>query len=499
MGYQLPKQLASGKTQAILKQAGPWYHKGFHAFPLTLGMVADALMTYGKKQLPWTLPFGLGFYRREQNDWFWNKPWQFRLRQKSIAAQLKNPNFIVRITRARAKAQTAFEREVLAFRKLNLRKLPLNRIWSALERVLTPYAEMWGWGVISEPFLGDGEEWLATALRPELEKKFSLVWTNKLHVLVAPTSLSFVNSEHLSLLKLAHVLRQSANTPKLKRLITEHAERYWWIEDNYSVFHNYSEKHFFKKALAHLNQQPNKNRQTLLAHHLKQLKQKRALVKGLSGQAQRLVKLSDELTASSDGRKSCVFKMSYVWFTSLGELSRRLNLPLKELMYAMPGELAGWFKGKRVNRKELRRRRQGCLHIYTTQGFSLQTLTPKKYNSLLARFLGDRGAAHEVKGITACPGRAQGRVRVVITPAAIRQVKLGEILVTNNTTPDFVPAMRKAAAIVTEQGGITSHAALVSRELKVPCVIGTRTATRVFKTGDRVEVDATRGVVRKLT
>ena len=58
--------------------------------------------------------------------------------------------------------------------------------------------------------------------------------------------------------------------------------------------------------------------------------------------------------------------------------------------------------------------------------------------------------------------------------------------------------MKKAAAIVTEQGGITSHAAIISRELRVPCVIGTKIATKVLKDGDKVEVDATKGIVKKL-
>ncbi len=66
------------------------------------------------------------------------------------------------------------------------------------------------------------------------------------------------------------------------------------------------------------------------------------------------------------------------------------------------------------------------------------------------------------------------------------------------TTPDFLPAMERAAAFVTEEGGITCHAAIVAREMKKPCVIGTKIATKVFKDGDRVEVDATKGVVRKI-
>jgi pyruvate,water dikinase len=72
------------------------------------------------------------------------------------------------------------------------------------------------------------------------------------------------------------------------------------------------------------------------------------------------------------------------------------------------------------------------------------------------------------------------------------------VLVTSMTTPDFIVAMKKAGAIVTDEGGLSCHAAIVSRELKIPCVIGTKIATKVFKDGDRVEVDANKGIVKIL-
>ncbi len=78
------------------------------------------------------------------------------------------------------------------------------------------------------------------------------------------------------------------------------------------------------------------------------------------------------------------------------------------------------------------------------------------------------------------------------------QMKEGDILVAGQTRPFFMPAIRKAGAIVTDEGGITSHAAIVARELKKPCVIGTRIATEVLKDGDLVEVDADNGVVKIL-
>ena len=80
----------------------------------------------------------------------------------------------------------------------------------------------------------------------------------------------------------------------------------------------------------------------------------------------------------------------------------------------------------------------------------------------------------------------------------IPELKEGEILVTHMTTPDFVPAMRRAAAIVTDEGGVTCHAAIIARELKKPCVVGTKHATQIFKDGDMVEVDANAGIVRKV-
>jgi len=80
----------------------------------------------------------------------------------------------------------------------------------------------------------------------------------------------------------------------------------------------------------------------------------------------------------------------------------------------------------------------------------------------------------------------------------IANMKKGEVLVTGSTGPEMILACKKAGAIVTEEGGITSHAAIVSRELNIPCVIGTKIATEVLKNGDLVEVDANHGWVRKL-
>jgi pyruvate,water dikinase len=100
-----------------------------------------------------------------------------------------------------------------------------------------------------------------------------------------------------------------------------------------------------------------------------------------------------------------------------------------------------------------------------------------------------------VRGLGAAPGSAAGAVRVVASREDAARLSDGEILVTHMTAPDWVPLMRRAAAIVTDSGGMTCHAAIVSRELGIPCVVGTADATKVLRDGQMVTVDAGRGTV----
>jgi pyruvate,water dikinase len=88
------------------------------------------------------------------------------------------------------------------------------------------------------------------------------------------------------------------------------------------------------------------------------------------------------------------------------------------------------------------------------------------------------------------------KANIILTTADFPKFKKGDVLITEMTRPEFVPLMKEAVAIITDEGGLTCHAAIVSRELNTPCIVGTKIATRIFKDGDMVEVDAERGVVR---
>lgn len=104
-----------------------------------------------------------------------------------------------------------------------------------------------------------------------------------------------------------------------------------------------------------------------------------------------------------------------------------------------------------------------------------------------------------VKGLPASPGMAAGKCHVITDPKDIDTFKEGEVLVTTMTSPDWVPAMKRAVAIVTDAGGMTCHASIVSRELGIPCVVGTKSrsveATGVLKTGQDITIDARNGII----
>ncbi|MEX0649421.1 MAG: PEP-utilizing enzyme [Candidatus Andersenbacteria bacterium] len=102
----------------------------------------------------------------------------------------------------------------------------------------------------------------------------------------------------------------------------------------------------------------------------------------------------------------------------------------------------------------------------------------------------------ELRGQAAFKGVVKGKVRLVLSPSDVEKVSEGDILVASMTTPGMIQGMRKAAAFVTDEGGVLCHAAIVAREFKKPCIIGTKKATAVLKNGEEVEVDATIGVVK---
>jgi len=130
------------------------------------------------------------------------------------------------------------------------------------------------------------------------------------------------------------------------------------------------------------------------------------------------------------------------------------------------------------------------------QGDVKRLISDNQVNSLEDILTGAGKVSNELKGISAYKGKMTGRVRIVFDPSKIKTFEPNTVLVTGMTRPEYLHLFQQAVAVVTDAGGILSHAAITSRELKKPTIVGTEKATKVLKDGDTVEVDADKGIVR---
>lgn len=181
------------------------------------------------------------------------------------------------------------------------------------------------------------------------------------------------------------------------------------------------------------------------------------------------------------------------------EIAKRLGIEKDLVDYLTRDEIISFLTEKNISDtflNELKERSRLCVHIIEDSKRTWLLGEDAKEFMRVNEIMGEVAVVTEIKGSVASRGKVVGKVKVCESSLEIGKIEEGDILVTAMTTPDFVPAMRKAAAIITNEGGITCHAAIVSRELGKPCITGTKIASKVLKDGDMVEVDAEKGIVR---
>lgn len=182
------------------------------------------------------------------------------------------------------------------------------------------------------------------------------------------------------------------------------------------------------------------------------------------------------------------------------ELAARMRLDSGDISFLQELEILAFLDGKIKISKELVDNRKKGFAVYLDSRKNLVCVHGDGIQKMLKMFrlLGDEEKIKDISGRVASKGTASGKVVIVKGVKDLAKVREGDILVAVTTHPDYVSAMRKVAAIVTDEGGITSHAAIVSREFGIPCIVGTKSATHLLNDGDRVEVDAIEGRVKIL-
>ncbi len=209
--------------------------------------------------------------------------------------------------------------------------------------------------------------------------------------------------------------------------------------------------------------------------------------------------------------KNCWSGAELLALSLFQEIQKRIGLPLEDFFatYTEEDVESALLRGEKLSEEEIKKRKQAML--YKIDNGEVTFKSGEEAEREIKQLLGtqDFSEQSEVKGMVANSGVISGRVRIVLIEdiekfqKALNEFEEGEILVTTMTSPNMVPLIKKAAGIITNEGGICSHAAIIAREVttprKKPCIVGTKDATRIFKTGEYVLMNKEMGKIKKIT
>lgn len=192
---------------------------------------------------------------------------------------------------------------------------------------------------------------------------------------------------------------------------------------------------------------------------------------------------------------------SYLVMPLYKEVAQRIGFTYRDLKEFLPEEIVGALqRNKKIAQSLLKNRLAFTAYVrYNNRRFVYTGSQARKLKNIMEMRAKAKSQQAKVShGTAAYPGRVVGKVRLVLDPKSGAKIKAGEIAVGAFMSSGFVPLLRKAAGIVAEFGGLTSHPVIVAREFKIPCLVGVTGVTHTFKDGDRIELDASRGTVRKI-
>ncbi len=310
-----------------------------------------------------------------------------------------------------------------------------------------------------------------------------------------PNKLIHYLQEELDLIEVAE-----SHGKDFERLLKKHEKKYFAIPF-FNTHRAWTREDFLKRIKELKKKGLSKEKERIESNFRKQNKAAKKICKELklSKKQKRHVNALRGLLYLRAYEELLLSYIEFCFHKTFREVSLRRPVSLNQLRFFVLPEFYDLLNGKPVDLNEVNKREEYSLLIYFRGNQTV--LTGREAEAFLKKLVKEdapKRFSGLLKGQPAMKGKAKGRVKVILHITHLRNFKKGDVLVAPNTDPSCVVAMRKASAIVTDEGGVTCHAAIVSRELKKPCVIGTKYATAFLKDNDLVEVNATEGTVKKV-
>ncbi len=396
----------------------------------------------------------------------------------------------------------------LKYKKVNWKEKTNQEIKKILDELLEIYRELaCGW-YAQYPL----DEYFETTIEDNLVdyvsgddpnfRKYVLIFTD-------PRDMTDVAEERLALVKIAkEFITKKENTKKLSKIaklkIEKHLEKYAYINRGLATSKPYTFNDIIKR-LKEIKKQVQKGKkiQSIIYDAsekkirddykwaLNKIKPKKTFL--------HIIKQARDHSYMRNRRVEAFFNADYGADFMYREVARRVKFNPNWIMDVSVPEMYEALKGKSLPNKAQMITRHKNYAMAVKKGETELITSLKKIKHLEKQYTIKTQKVTELHGKMACLGGIiKGKAKVCLDKHEIGKVKSGDILVAQFTTPDFVPAMERAVAIVADQGGLSSHAAIVSRELGVPCVIATGNGTRVIKDNDLLEINARTGYIKIL-
>jgi phosphohistidine swiveling domain-containing protein len=372
----------------------------------------------------------------------------------------------------------------------NLGKKELHDLW---KRWSDAYLDFWSVGMTAELF----NYTLEVKLKGSLEKYFKdeRDLNEGFAALSTPTKTSFYRDEEIDLMSISLL-----ESNKRENALDKHSREYFWIYNNY-LEANILDKKYFAEQIRHIKPGDAKRFLTEVEGYKRRTKKDKSEYVSrlkLPQEEVKLVELLDESIIFQDVRKKYNLISAHYLEELLKDISKRTDISIRDLKWLLPDEIGEIIDGNNLD--DLIERRKNITTILCSIGDNFEIGTQNTASKINQEFnKAEFVKSVNLQGTVACTGKSRyfrGIAKIVLSPREGKKLKKGEILVTTMTTPDYVVCMKRAGAIITDIGGVTCHAAVVSRELGIPCIVGTEHATKSVKDGDILELHNLRGTVK---
>ena len=457
-----------------------WYRQGGAAYPFyVMGAFISVSRSWGLKNV-------IIEYQGQMHRGYFNREVEERLARLDLERQIRDKNYIDKMIWCWSDSRRKLKKLLNLVCLKNLRRLDNKKLLTIYKKMFWLDSASWKLGGHIETF-----DPCTEALLAELLQKYNAVIPTDDLAAPGRPSVYLKEEAELAKLKLKGATRKE---------ILRHVRKYHWVNNDWANVVVLPED-YFAKRLKNLNKHDaSEIIAASSAYSRERRRSKSRIIRKykIGRELQNVFYFFSRMAEWRDARKSEAQIHNFRQDFFLAEFARRSGMDRELLKHALPQEIMESGLDFSPNYgKLLESRRRGCIH-FAREYKKFTVLTGRAYQNIKRILDSALSRSGIIEGKGAVAGRVRGRVKIVNVPGDFSKMKFGDVLVAPMTRPEYVPLMRMAAAIVTDEGGLTCHAAIMSRELGIPCVIGTQVATDVLKDDDLVEVDAERGVVRKL-